>query len=153
MAYGKSKDLLKRAQPDNFLRDKAFKIATDPSFLIKRVLVEQLNKSQILNLQVNFIDRKLENLRDEKFINLLETIFEVLIQLICNHWVNITKESSIYCVQWIYLVNMFGLFLSKIKKETSIVDAFKKIISKGKKTNKIWVDQDSEFTIIPLKIF
>ena len=79
MAYGKSKDLLKRAQPDNFLRDKAFKIATDPSFLIKRVLVEQLNKSQILNLQVNFIDRKLENLRDEKFINLLETIFGVLI--------------------------------------------------------------------------
>ena len=56
-------------------------------------------------------------------------------------------------MQWIYLVNMFGLFLSKIKKETSIVDAFKKIISKEKKTNKIWVDQDSKFTIIPLKIF
>ena len=79
MAYGKSKDLVKRAQPNNFLRDKAFKIASNPSFLIKRVLVEQLNRSQILNLQVNFIDRKLENLRDEKLINLLETIFGVLV--------------------------------------------------------------------------
>ena len=47
-----------------------------------------------------------------------------------------------------FLVNMLGLFLWKIKK-TSIVNAFKKIIlekceaeSKG---NKIWVDQGSEF--------
>ena len=29
MAYGKSKDLAKRTQPDKFLRDKAFKIAND----------------------------------------------------------------------------------------------------------------------------
>ena len=34
----------------------------------------------------------------------------------------------------------------KDKKGTSIVNAFKKIISKGKrKPNKIWVDQGSEF--------
>ena len=30
-------------------------------------------------------------------------------------------------------------------KGTSIINAFKKIISKGKKPNKIWVDQGSEF--------
>ena len=30
MAYGKSKDLLKRAQSDKVLRDKAFRIASDP---------------------------------------------------------------------------------------------------------------------------
>ena len=30
MAYGKSKDLAKRTQPDKVLRDKAFKIASDP---------------------------------------------------------------------------------------------------------------------------
>ena len=47
-----------------------------------------------------------------------------------------------------FLVNMLGLFLWKIKK-SSIFNAFKKIIlekceaeSKG---NKIWVDQGSEF--------
>ena len=33
----------------------------------------------------------------------------------------------------------------KDKKGTSIVNAFKKIISKGRKPNKIWVDQGSEF--------
>ena len=31
------------------------------------------------------------------------------------------------------------------KKETSIVNAFKKIISEGRKPNKIWVDQGSAF--------
>ena len=32
MAYGKSKDLTKRTQSDKFLRDKAFKIASDPKY-------------------------------------------------------------------------------------------------------------------------
>ena len=32
MSYGKSKDLAKRTQSDNFLRDKAFKIASDPNY-------------------------------------------------------------------------------------------------------------------------
>ena len=30
MAYGKSKDLVKRTQSDKVLRDKAFKVASDP---------------------------------------------------------------------------------------------------------------------------
>ena len=33
----------------------------------------------------------------------------------------------------------------KDKKGVSIVNAFKKIISEGRKPNKIWVDQGSEF--------
>ena len=33
----------------------------------------------------------------------------------------------------------------KDKKGTSIVNAFKKIISKERKPNKVWVDQGSEF--------
>ena len=33
----------------------------------------------------------------------------------------------------------------KDKKDTNIVNAFQKIISKGRKPNKIWVDQGSEF--------
>ena len=32
MGYGKSKDLTKRTQSDKFLRDKAFKIASDPKY-------------------------------------------------------------------------------------------------------------------------
>ena len=32
MAYGKSKDLVTRTQSDKVLRDKAFKIASDPKY-------------------------------------------------------------------------------------------------------------------------
>ena len=41
----------------------------------------------------------------------------------------------------------------KGKKRTSIVNAFKKIISEGRKPNKIWVDQGSEFYNKSFKIF
>ena len=40
---------------------------------------------------------------------------------------------------------MRGYKIEKIEKEVSIVNAFQKIISEGKKPNKIWVDQSSEF--------
>ena len=44
-----------------------------------------------------------------------------------------------------FLVNMLGLFLWKIKK-VSIVDAFQKILDdSNRKPNKIWVDKRSEF--------
>ena len=43
----------------------------------------------------------------------------------------------------------------KDKKGISIVNAFQKLISEGRKPNKIWIDQGSEFYnfIILLKIF
>ena len=34
MAYGKSKDLVRRTQSDKILRDKAFKIASDPNMMV-----------------------------------------------------------------------------------------------------------------------
>ena len=46
-------------------------------------------------------------------------------------------------------IDLFGKYAwvipMKDKKSTSIVNAFKKIISEGRKPNKIWVDQGSEF--------
>ena len=88
MTYGKSNDLSKRNQSDINLRDKAFKIGCDPKydgyqkglasmvFLIKS-LVKVVLPNQIINLQINFIDRSLENSREEKLFHLLETIFGV----------------------------------------------------------------------------
>ena len=41
---------------------------------------------------------------------------------------------------------MLGLFLYKIKKGSSIVNAFQKILDKsGRKPNEVWVDKGSEF--------
>ena len=90
MSYGKKKDLTKRTQSDKILRDKVFKIARDPKyygyqrglasiFLIRNLVEVMLTLSQIINLRVNFISRLLENLREEKFIHLLEAIFGALI--------------------------------------------------------------------------
>ena len=47
----------------------------------------------------------------------------------------------------ICLVNIHGLFQKKKnKKGTSIVNAFKRIVSKGqRKPNKTWVDESNEF--------
>ena len=46
----------------------------------------------------------------------------------------------------IFLANMLGLFLSKIKKGVSIVNAFQSILKKSdRKPNKIWADKSSEF--------
>ena len=96
-AYGKSKDLVERSQSDKFLKDKAFKIASDSKYdqrglasmvykssdLVKVVLPLRLEinllLNQIINSQMNFGGRLLENSKDKKFINLLEKIFWVLI--------------------------------------------------------------------------
>ena len=98
MAHGKLKDLVKRTQSDKVLRDKAFKIASDPKYdgyqrqlasmvynffdknllrLINLVEVVSL-MNQIINWQINFINQLFQNLKKEKFIHLLETIFGVL---------------------------------------------------------------------------
>ena len=91
MAYSKSKDVANRTQSDRLLIDKPFKIASDPKYdSCQRGLASMVYKffdkkpsvllhSQIINSQMNFIKRLLENTRNEKFIHLLETIFRVLI--------------------------------------------------------------------------
>ena len=93
MVYGRSKELVKRTQSDNVLRDNAFKIASDPKydgyqrwlasmvykFFIKSLVKGNLLLKQIISLQMNSICRLLESLRDKKFIHLLGTILWVLI--------------------------------------------------------------------------
>ena len=49
------------------------------SFLIKNLVEVVLLQSQIINLQMSFIDKSLENSRNEKFTHPLETIFGALI--------------------------------------------------------------------------
>ena len=104
MAYGKSKDLVKRTQSDKVLKNKAFKIVSNPKydgyhrglasmaykFFDKKLCLINLKEvvllmNQIINWQMNFMNQLLENLKKEKVVHTLETIFGVLIQLICNH--------------------------------------------------------------------
>ena len=62
------------------------------------------------------------------------------------------QSSSRYSKGIKYLLCAFDFFSEyvwfvplKDKKESSIVNTIQKIISEGRKTNKIWVDQSDEF--------
>ena len=67
MAYGKSNYLVKRTQSDKVLRDKAFKIISDPKYDgYQRGLASMIYKfcderssGKITNSQINFIARLL----------------------------------------------------------------------------------------------
>ena len=86
MAYGKTKDLVKRTQLGRVLKDKTFRIASDPNDDgYQRVLASMVYKffdkmssesgivnNQIINWQMNFINQLFEKLEKEKFIYLLE---------------------------------------------------------------------------------
>ena len=83
LAYGKSKDLIKRTQPDKVLKEKAFKIANNPNyngyqrelasmvyiFLIKNPLrLINLKEvvlliNEVINWKINFINQLLKNFK------------------------------------------------------------------------------------------
>ena len=50
MAYGKTKDLVKRTQSDKVLKDKAFKIASDPKY--------DGNQRGLASMVYKFLDKK-----------------------------------------------------------------------------------------------
>ena len=94
---------------------------------------------------MNFIGRLFENSRDEKFIHRLDNNMSAVDLA---HMQSLSKYSRGIK----YLLCAIGLFSKyawvvplKDKRRITIVNAFQKIISKGRKPNKIWVDQGSEF--------
>ena len=116
--------------------------------LVKVVLLlpVQINllPSQIINLQMNFIGRLLEN---EK----RKTLF-IFRDNTCG--VNLADMQSLskYNKGIKYLLCAIDLFSKyawivplKDKRGITIVNAFQRIISKGRMPNRIWVDQGGEF--------
>ena len=99
MAYGKSKDLTKRTQSNKVLKDKAFEIASDPKYdgyqrgsasMVFKFFDKKSSGSGIANEPNYQLANELHKpiirkSKKEEFIHLLETIFGVLIYLICNH--------------------------------------------------------------------
>ena len=95
MAYGKSKDLAKRTQSDKVLRNKAFKIASDPKYdgyqrgltsMVYKFFDKKTSGSGVAATEPNYqlgnelhrqIIRKF--FKKEKFINHSKTIFGALI--------------------------------------------------------------------------
>ena len=159
MAYGKTKDLTKRTQSDKILKDKAFKIASDPNYdVYQRGLASMVYK---------FFDKKSSGsgIANEPNYQLANELHKPIIRKFKKRKVYSSFRDNIWGVDLAdmqslskynkgikYLLCAIDIFSKyawvvplKDKKGTSIVIAFQKIISQGRKPNKIWVDQGSEF--------
>ena len=162
MAYGDFKDLKRRTPSDKVLTDKAFNIARNckcdgyqrglASMVYK--FFDKSSKGSGVNIPIKF-NRQLakelhkqiiRNFRKRKiYSRFKDNIWDADLadmQLISK----IIKDLYFHYVLWIFLVNMLGLFLSKVIKGVSIVDVFQKILDdSNRKPNKKWVDKRSEF--------
>ena len=99
MTYDKSKDLVKRTQSDKVLKEKAFKIASNPKYdgyqrgvasMVYKFFDKKSSESGIVNepnyqLANELYKPIIRKLKKRKVYRLLKTIFGVLIWLICNH--------------------------------------------------------------------
>ena len=125
MAYGKSKDLTKRTQSDTVLRDKAFKIASEPKYdgyprglasMAYKFFYKKSSRSgvatesdyQLANELHKQIIRKFKKRKVYSFFR--DNIWDVDLAD-TQSLINTTNESSIYYAQLIVLVNMHELFL------------------------------------------
>ena len=163
MAYGKSKDLAKRTQSDKVLRDKAFKVASDPKYDgYQRVLASMVYKFFNKKSSVSGVETSLATEPNYQLANELHRQItrkfqrrKVYLSFRNDIWgVDLADMQSLskYNKRIKYLLCAIDLFSKyawvvpiKDKKGTSIVNAFQKIISEGRKPNKIWVDQGGEF--------
>ena len=112
------------------------------TFFKKNLVKVVFLQSQIINLKMNFIGRLLENLREEKFIHLLETIFDLADM----------QSLRKYNKGIRYLLCSIGFFSKyawavplKDKRGITVVTVFQNIIPKRRKPNNIWFDQGGKF--------
>ena len=159
MAYGKSKDLAKRTQSDKVLRDKTFIIASNPKY-------DGGYQRGLASMVYKFFDKKSKGsgITNEFNYQLVNELHKPIIRKLKKRKVYSSFKDNIWGVDladmqslsrynkgFKYLLCAIELFSKyawvipiKDKKGASIVNAFKKIISK-RKPNKIWVDQGSGF--------
>ena len=159
MAYGKSKDLTKRTQSDKVLRDKAFKSASDPKYdgyqqglasMVYKFLDEKSNGSSVAVTKPNY---QLANELQRQIIRRFKKR-KVYSSFRYNIWggdLADMQSLSKYNKGIKYLLCAIDLFCKygwvvplKDKRGISIINAFHKIVSKGCKPNKVWVDQGGE---------
>ena len=154
MAYGKTKDLVKRTQSDKVLKDKAFKIASDPKYDgYQRGLASMVYK---------FFDKKSSGsgIANEPNYQLANELHKPIIRKFKKRKVYSSFRDNIWGVDLAdmqslskynkgikYLLCAIDIFSKYAwvvplndKTGVSFVNAFQKIISERRKPNKILVD-------------
>ena len=150
---------IKRTQSDNVLKEKAFNIESDPKY-------DGYQKG-LASMVYKFFDKKSKGsgIINEPNYQLANELHKPIIRKFKKRKVYSSFRDNIWGVDLAdmqslskynkgnkYLLCAIDLFSKyvwtisiKDKKETSIVKALQKIISEGRKPNKIWVDQGNEF--------
>ena len=93
---------------------------------------------------MGFTSRSLETSREERLIHLKDNIWGVYLADMQS--LNKYNKGNKYLLCAIDLFSKYAWVVPlKEKRGISIVNAFQKIISKGRKPNQIWIDQGGEF--------
>ena len=167
MAYGKSKDLSKRTQSDKVLRDKAYQIASDPKYdRYQRGLASMVYKFFDKMFGWSGIDAEPNyQLANEFHTQIIERFKrrKVYSSFRDNIWgadsadmqsLNKYNKGMKYLFCAIDLFSKYAwIFPVKDKREITVVNAFQKIISKGRKPEKNGLIKVVNFTIIFLRNF
>ena len=143
VVYGKSKDLAKRTESDKVLRHKAFEIASNPKYDgYKRGLASMVYK---------FFDEKSSGggVATEPNFQPENELHRQIIRKFKRRKVYSSFRDNIWGVDLADMQSLSkynkGIKYLLCRTDFSIVNTFQKIISKGRKPNKIWVDQGGEF--------
>ena len=151
MAYGKSKDLTKRTQLDKVLKDKAFKIASDPKYngyerLLALLVYKFFDKKSIgSGVDASLASKSAAELNFQHAKELYKIIIQrqkVYSSFTDNIWgvdladmqsLNKCNKGDKYLLCAIDLFSKYAWVVPlKDKRGISIVNAFQKIISTGK---------------------
>ena len=149
----------KRAQSEKVLRDKAFKIASDRKY--------DGYQRWLASMTYNFFDKKSSGsgVDTEPNYQLANELYKQIITKFKrwiayssfrdNIWgVGLVDMQSLskynkgikYLLHAIDLLSKYAWVIPlKDKRGITIVNAFQKVVSKGRKPNKIWIDQIGEF--------
>ena len=157
--FSASKDLAKRTLSDKVLRDRAFKIASDPKYdgyqtglasMVQKFFDKKSNGSGV-GAEPNY---QLANEFNRQIIRTFRRR-KVYSSFRDNIWgVDLADMQSLSkynkAVKYLFCaIDLFSkyacVFPLKDKRGITIVKTFLKIVSKGHKPNKIWVDQSGEF--------
>ena len=92
--------------------------------------------NQIINCEMSSINQLLENLKKKKSLFILQRQYSGVDLADMQSLSKYNEGNKSFLYAWVVPI--------KDKNGTSVVNAFQKIVSEGRKPNKIWVDQGSE---------
>ena len=157
--FSASNDLAKITQSDKFLRDRAFKIASDPqcdgyqtglALMVYKFFDKKSNGSGVgaepnYQLANEFNRQIIRTFRRRKvYSSFRDNIWGV--DLADMQSLSKYNKAIKYLLCAIDLFSKYAcVFPLKDKRGITVVKMFLKIVSKGHKPNKIWVDQSGEF--------